>query len=273
MIGQLSLAAITGIGVIAFFAPFLASTVLTGSAAASGEARVLQTPLLVALITGACLLVTFANLGPALTSKSVALIGVLVGINALLRLIDNNFLLPGEFSPIFLLIVLTGYSFGAQLGFMMGALTLLVSALITGGIGPWLPFQMLTAGWMGMSASWLRQLPVLRRDEAAARRVVWALAVFGGAWGFLYGVIMNLYNWPFLTGGGWQPGMTLGDALRVYAVFYVAQSLPFDLARVGGNVALMLALGVPLLNVFRRFRQRFSYQVVEVTTDDAMIAT
>jgi energy-coupling factor transport system substrate-specific component len=268
VIGRLSLAAITGIGLIAFLAPFVASA---GDAAASGEVRLLQTPLLVALITGACLLVTFANLGPALTSKSVALIGVLVGINALLRLIDNNFLLPGEFSPIFLLITLTGYSFGASLGFLMGALTLLVSALITGGVGPWLPFQMLTAGWMGMSAAWLRGVPALRTDEAAARQVVWALAAFGGAWGLLYGLIMNLYNWPFLTGGGWQPGLALGDVLRVYLLFYVAQSLPFDLARVVGNVALMLALGGPLLKVFRRFRQRFTYQVVEVAINHAKI--
>ena len=33
----------------------------------------------------------------------------------------------------------------------MGALTLFTSAIITGGVGPWLPGQMFVAGWVGMS--------------------------------------------------------------------------------------------------------------------------
>ena len=262
LIGWLSLGLITANGVIAFAAPFIAGAQVT--AGTSDSARLTETPLLMALITGACLVVLFANLGPSLSSKSVALIGVLVGINAILRLIDVNFLLPGEFSPIFLLITLVGYTFGSRLGFLMGALTLLVSALITGGVGPWLPFQMYTAGWMGMTAGWLRIVPTLRADRWSVRRVVLVLTVFGFVWGLLYGAIMNLYNWPFLTGGGWQAGLSGADMVRVYGAYYLAQSLGVDIARAVGNAVLMLALGVPLLNIFRRFRQRFAYQVVSI---------
>lgn len=260
LIGWLSLGLITANGIVAFAAPFVTGAQMDGSS--SDSARLTETPLLMALITGACLIVLFANLGPSLSSKSVALIGVLVGINAILRLVDVNFLLPGEFSPIFLLITLVGYSFGARLGFLMGALTLLVSALITGGVGPWLPFQMYTAGWMGMTAGWLRVVPALRADRLSVQKAVIMLTIFGFVWGLLYGAIMNLYNWPFLTGGGWQPGLSGAAMLRAYSVFYLAQSLGMDLARAVGNAVLMLVLGAPLLNIFRRFRQRFAYQVV-----------
>jgi energy-coupling factor transport system substrate-specific component len=263
LIGWLSLGLITLNGIIAFASPFVVG--VQADVTSSDSAHLTETPLLMALIIGSCLMVLFANLGPSLSSKSVALIGVLVGINAILRLIDLNFLLPGEFSPIFLLITLVGYSFGSRLGFLMGALTLLVSALITGGVGPWLPFQMYTAGWMGMTAGWLRIVPALRADRLSARNAVIVLTSFGFIWGLLYGVLMNLYHWPFLTGGGWQPGLSGGDMFRAYAVYYLAQSLGMDLARAFGNAILMLALGIPLLNIFRRFQQRFAYQVVQVS--------
>ena len=35
--------------------------------------------------------------------------------------------------------------FGPALGFLLGSTALLTSALLTGGVGPWLPFQMLAA--------------------------------------------------------------------------------------------------------------------------------
>ena len=56
------------------------------------------------------------------------------------------------FSPIFLLILCGGYVFGAEYGFVLGATTILVSALVTGGLGPWLPYQLFAAGWVGALA-------------------------------------------------------------------------------------------------------------------------
>ena len=59
--------------------------------------------------------------------------------------------LARNFAPL----ILGGYVFGARFGFLFGAFALLVSALITGGVGPWLPYQMFAAGWMGLSAGGL----------------------------------------------------------------------------------------------------------------------
>ena len=93
-----------------------------------------------------------------LNSKSVALLGVLCAINAALRLVSNFFPMPGGFSLVFVLIILVGYVYGARMGFLMGTFSLLASALVTGGVGPWLPFQMIASAWVGMTAGWLRQI-------------------------------------------------------------------------------------------------------------------
>lgn len=191
----------------------------------------------------------------AATSKMVAFLGVLVAVNAALRLIPS---LLGA-SPIFLLIILVGFAYGADFGFLMGALTLLVSAFITGGLGPWLPFQMLAAGWVGMSAGWL--------PRRGGRRDVVVLAVFGAAWGFLFGAVMNLYSWPFAAPGleqpaglYWVPGMSAAETLRTYARFYLVTSLVHDLFRAAANVVLVLLLARPILALLDRFHERFTWQ-------------
>lgn len=263
-LGGLTLALVTLVGIIAFIAPFLAPAL---SQTDTTNARMADSPLITLALSGACLVVLFANIGPALSPRAVALLGVLVAINVVLRAFDLSFFPPGEFSPVFLSIGLVGYVFGAQMGFLMGALTMLSSALFTGGVGPWLPFQMFAAAWMGMTAAWL---PGAGHVQDARRAEVIRLAAFGFGWGFLYGIILNLYFWPFLAGGAatsWAPGTALVEAVRRYAAFYAVQSAGPDLARALGNGALMLALGVPLLRTFRRFRARFSYTVVVATSN------
>jgi energy-coupling factor transport system substrate-specific component len=258
-LGGLTLALVTLVGIIAFVAPFFAPAL---NQADSTNARLGDSPLITLALSGACLVVLFANVGPALSSRAVALLGVLVAINVVLRAFDLSFFPPGEFSPVFLSIGLVGYVFGAQMGFLMGALTMLSSALFTGGVGPWLPFQMFAAGWMGMTAA---LLPGAGLTQGATRGEVIRLAIFSLFWGFLYGLIVNLYFWPFLAGSSdiaWAPGTGLVDGLRRYAAFYAIQSAGPDLVRALGNAALMLALGAPLLRILRRFRARFSFVAV-----------
>jgi energy-coupling factor transport system substrate-specific component len=183
------------------------------------------------LFTGAAALVLLAILAEAqtgLTVQTVALLGALVGLNTALRVIDNVIPLPGGFSPVFLLIILVGYTFGARLGFLMGALTMLVSGPLTaGGIGLWTPYQM--------------------------------LAVYGLAWGWLYGALTNLYFWPYMFNTpdlGWQPGLGLVSTLQRYGRFYLITSLAWDTVGAIGNLVLLLTLGRSLLKALERFRRR-----------------
>ena len=40
----------------------------------------------------------------------------------------------------------------------MGSLALLVGALLTGGVGPWVPFQMIACGFVSLGAAALPRL-------------------------------------------------------------------------------------------------------------------
>jgi energy-coupling factor transport system substrate-specific component len=251
------------IGLLAFLYPFLRP--LIGSEGLNGQAGRLS-PVLLSLFGGLAFLALLLEIQgeAAMDAKFVALLGILVAINATLRFMETAIPGPAGFSPIFFLIVLSSYVYGGRFGFLMGVLTLFVSALITGGVGPWLPYQMITAGWIGLSGPLVR-LPVRAlRAEDTRWEVLW-LGVVGGFWGFVYGVVTNLWFWPYATGLGgqqWEAGLSMWALLRRYGTFYAATSLVWDAARGVGTVILTALLGRPTLRVLRRFyrRFRFTYQ-------------
>ena len=250
----------TLLGVMAFLYPFFLPALQ--KEALMGQAHTQDAPLLLTLLVGVCfvalLLEVQAQAGGA---KLVALLGILVSINSILRFVEVAIPGPGGLSPIFFLIVLTGYVYGGGFGFLMGSMTLLVSGLITGNVGPWLPYQMFTAGWIGLSAPACRPLVALLRGRGTWLEVL-VLAVFGGAWGLAFGAIMNIWFWPFAMGPAsqhWQSGMGVMDAISRYLLFYVVTSLAWDVMRLAGNAVLILAFGLPTLYALRRFQRRFAF--------------
>jgi energy-coupling factor transport system substrate-specific component len=244
------------IGLSAFLYPFFLPARQVESASAQ------DATLLTAVLLMLCLIVLLLEVqGHSLSVKTVAALGVLVAITSILRFVEVAIPLPGGFSPIFAPILVAGYVFGARFGFLMGTLTLFVSALITGGVGPWLPYQMFVAGWVGASAGWI---PADR--IGFGRKAILILAVFGFVWGILYGIIINLYVWPYLIGDAatsWQTGATLRETVTRYALFYAVTSLLWDVIRASGNVLLIVVLGATTLRALARFRDRISFQRVE----------
>ncbi len=259
----MAMASLLGLG--AFLYPFFRPSVeASGMMAHASDA-----PLLFVLLLVLCLGAVFASLtGGQMTSKMVAVLGILTALSAVLRAIPG----PAGFNAIFLLPILAGYCFGPTFGFLLGALSLLVSALIGGGVGPWLPYQMFSTGWVGMLSGWLPEFPRHRRWEPVM------LAGWGFAVGLIFGAIMNIWFWPFLAGGaqtgqGWQPGMSIWPTLRNYLAFYIATSLWWDMGRAVGNALLLLLLAAPVLKVLRRFRSRFRFEVAtEIILDDANLS-
>jgi len=244
-------------GLLAFFLPFLISAL--PNAVDHVSLRTVEASLLLALIVGGSLIVAVGELvrgpGSGNLARSVALLGALVAIDATLRLVPS-FL---GASPIFALIVLVGYVFGPRFGFVMGSLTLLLSAAITAGVGPWLPFQMLCAAWVGVVAGWLPELTSARAELATA-------AALGAFTGFAYGALMNLYSWPFAAPGVttdvglyWSPGLSLMESIQRYTTFYVATSLVHDATRAIATALLIMIAGAPVIRLLRRFHARAAW--------------
>ncbi|MDY6876540.1 MAG: ECF transporter S component [Chloroflexota bacterium] len=256
ILGGVIYALSAAIGVMAFIYPFLIAARTSGPI---GIAHGQDAPLVTTALVGLSLVALVVELqGQAISAKMVAMLGVLVAITSVLRFIEVAVPMPGGFSPIFAPIILAGYVFGGRFGFLMGAFTMLVSGLITGGVGPWLPYQMFAAGWVGLTAGWLQGLEI--EDW---RLEIALLSAFGFIWGLLFGAIMNVYFWPFAVGPAeqaWKAGASLGETLARYATFYAVTSLGWDLIRAVGNMALILLLGAPMIRALGRFQRRFHFE-------------
>lgn len=234
------------VGLAAFTWPLLAG-------ASSGMVHERDAPLLFAVLLGLVLVVVLAEIADGgIDAKAVAMLGVLTAVGAVLRPLGAGI---AGFEPVFFLLVLAGRAYGPGFGFVLGATTLFASALTTGGVGPWLPFQMLGAAWVGAGAG---LLPRTRgRPELAI------LAVYAAAAGLLYGVLLNLSFWPFAlspgTGISFVPGDPVSENLRRFIAFTLTTSMGFDLPRAVVTAGLVLATGRPLLGALRRAGRRAAF--------------
>jgi energy-coupling factor transport system substrate-specific component len=237
------------IGLAAFLWPFVLPAAIGGE-----QAHDLDAPwILVALLAGIGSLL-FVELGRGgMGPKSVALIGVLGAAMVALRL-------PGflaGFSAMFIVVLVAGNAFGPTFGFVLGSVGMFASGLFVGGLGPWLPFQMVAVGWVGMGAG------LTPRNTGWPVRLG-VLAVYGFVVAFLFGGIMNLWSWPYLAGSsavGWQPQLGTAENVQHYLKFYVATSLGWDIFGAIGNAVLVVFLGRPLLGALDRAARRMRLHV------------
>lgn len=247
-------AVITVVGLAAFLYPFWLPR-----EAVPGEAHADLAPFLSAVLIGLLVMAIGVELrAHRMNGVTVALLGLLSATTGLLRLID----FPGGGSGMFPLLILAAAAFGPRFGLVLGMSSMALSALLTGGLGPWLPFQMLGAGWMGGSVGWLGRFTA--RQPPLVELLV--LAAAGWLWGFGYGAILNLWSWPFVLGDtgelAWDPGSGALETLRQYYRYYVATSLAWDAAGATANAVVIYLLGRPLLASMRRFAHRLAPVVV-----------
>ena len=250
------------IGLVALFFPFIAPVLnraIQNPNDIAAQPGSFSYGLLTVVLIGISLLALLLEMqGQAANAKILAALGVLVAITAVLRLIETAIPGIGGFSPVFVPIILAGYVFGARFGFLMGTLSVLTSALITAGVGPWLPYQMFVAGWVGITAGLLPH-PESNRLKLAM------LVLFAFGWGLLYGGILNLYFWPFVAGESLTASGEAGDlrdTVASYGAFYLATSFVWDIFRATGNVVLIIALGIPTIRAMSRFRDRFQFELL-----------
>lgn len=248
--GALVVASVLGAGL--FVWPFLG---IGGPAAVGGMAVGLGTVLALAAIEVAA---------RRLDARSFALLATLSGIDAAARAAVVTGI--GGFSPIFLLVLCGGYVFGPSYGFLLGAISALVSALVTGGLGPWLPYQLFAVGWVGAAAGCVGLAGHRnRRDAAPTGGDVARLAALGVVAGYGFGAVMDVWEWTFFAGSpglGFRPGMGLGRIANHFAHFYAATSLVYDTFRAVGNGLMVVTLGLPVLLALSRLRSRFAVEQI-----------
>lgn len=194
-----------------------------------------------------------------LDSRGIALLAAIAAVDAALRMALVTGI--GGFSPIFFLVLCAGFAMGAEFGFLAGAAALLVSALLTGGIGPWLPYQVFATGWVGALAG----LAGARFRGPVTYVQVAVLAAVGLATGYLFGALMDVWDWTAFYAGpslGWSPGMAGGEALARFGRFYLVTSLAYDSFRAVGNALAVLLLAAPVIAALRRLRARMTFVVV-----------
>jgi energy-coupling factor transport system substrate-specific component len=252
------------VGVLGFTWPLLVS--VDAPLASAGDATLLFALLLPLLV--AVVMAELADGG--MDARTVAMLGVLAAAGAALRPLGTGI---AGFEPIFFLLVLAGRAYGSGFGFALGATTLFASALVTAGVGPWLPFQMLGAAWVAAGAGLLP-----RRLRGRAELAV--LGLYGALAGLLYGLLLNLTVWPLLFRGttvtaiSFVPGDAVVDNLQRFVAFTLATSLGFDVPRALLTGGLVVATGRPLLRALRRAGRRAAFDApvtfaAPITFEDA----
>ena len=244
-----ALAVVSALGLVAFCWPLLVEpgARLDGTTSAPWL-FVLLLPLLLAVV-----LAEVADGG--MDVKAVAVLGVLAAVGAALRPLGGG---AAGVEPVFFLLVIAGRAMGRGFGLVLGAVTLFASALLTAGVGPWLPFQMLAAGWVGFLAGCL--------PRASGRAEVALLTAYGMVAGLTYGVLMNLQLWPFVvgleSGLSYVAGDPVTDNLGRFAAFTLATSLGFDIPRAVTTAVLVAVAARPVLLALRRATRKAAFGAV-----------
>jgi energy-coupling factor transport system substrate-specific component len=187
-----------------------------------------------------------------MTVKTLAMLGVLCAVNAVLRPLGSG---TGGMETVFFLLVIAGRVFGPGFGFTLGCLSLFASALLTAGVGPWLPYQMLASGFVGLLAGLLPG-KTLRGGKELGLLIGYSVLA-----SFFFGYLMDFAFWPFIFGGsasqvGFDPTASPWANLQTFFVVNTATSLGWNIGRAITCAVLLALLGKPLLRIFRRTARR-----------------
>ena len=167
--------------------------------------------------------------------RELVMLAVLAAIAAVSRV---PFASIPSVQPTTFVIIVTGIAFGAESGFVVGALAALVSNLFLGQ-GPWTPWQMYAWGMIGLSAGLLRNTWMMKRS--------YGRIMFGFITGILFGWVMNL--WYFVS---------LGEQVELATIMtYYGASFYFDLAHALSNVFFLLIFARSWIKILQRFRKKY----------------
>ena len=175
--------------------------------------------------------------GRAPRARELAVVAALCAISVAGR--AALFMLP-EFKPVWAVTIVAGVSLGGETGFLVGAMTMLVSNLLFSQ-GPWTPWQMFAMGLVGFLAGVLFSGGRIRKSRLT-------LCVFGALAALVvYGGIMNLAS-ALLWGGG----LTWGTVLA-----YVLSGFPVDCVHAAATWMFLWFGAEPMLDKLDRVGQKY----------------
>ena len=227
-----------------FIWPLLMQSPGVNDASLAQAAFIVMMPILILLV------LTEVSAG-GISPQRLALLAVLTALNSIVRMLGAGF---AGIETAFFLIIIAGYVFRSSFGFAMGMLSLFLSALLTGGVGPWLPFQMMAAGLVGIGAG---MLPRLNKTWSQVALLI-AYAVLAS---FTFGALMTLWNWPFLAGVdsglSYLPGAGVWPNLQRFWQYQILTGgLIWDAGRAVTTAVLISVTGPALLATLRRAASR-----------------
>lgn len=175
-------------------------------------------------------------------ARELVIISVLCAIAALGR--TAFFMLP-QFKPIVALIIICGVCFGAESGFLVGAVASFVSNFFFGQ-GPWTPWQMFTLGIIGFVSGLLFRKGIIRKTKMS-------LCVFGFfATLVIYGGIINPASVIM-----WYPNPPFEMIISAYIM-----GIPYDLIHAAATAFFLWFIGEPMIDKLERIK--IKYGLIEI---------
>ncbi|MEA3254248.1 MAG: ECF transporter S component [Candidatus Altiarchaeota archaeon] len=166
-----------------------------------------------------------------MSSKEIGFIAILGAVSAVSRV---PFAVIPSVQPCTYLIICTGYVFGPIAGFMVGAITALISNLFL-GMGPWTLYQIFAWGLAGFAAGFIKL------------NKTWKLCLYGFIHGYLFGLITNIWFWSAFI----YP-LNFRTLLAIQI-----NSFWFDTFHALGNVIFLWIFGLKTIKIFERYKKRF----------------
>lgn len=234
------LAAANVLALGAFCWPLLAAALPEDAAAAVPFAALAIAPLAVVGIV-------VSLDGSVRSAHTVALLGVLAAVGSAVRVASTG---VGGVEAVFILLILAGRAFGARFGMLLGAATIAVSSALWSGIGPWSPFQIFACAWVGAGAGLLPR-------RVRGRAELWMLCAYGVVASYVFGLLTNLWFWPFAVGAGtgisYAPGAPLATNLSSFLLYSLLTSTAgWDTLRAITTIIGIAVVGRAILAAFRR---------------------
>ena len=238
LIALITASAISGVG---FIWPFLVNH------------KVGQPQWLFLLATPSALLVLLSVSNNKLDTKTIALLAVLSALIAAVRPLGTGAV---GIEPMWFILILAARVFGPSFGFLLGVISMFLSAIITGGLGPWVAYQSFAAGWIALGVA------LIPKKVRGWRELV-SLTAYGIISAEIFGILMDLQFWPWTLGADTKLSYTAGAPLisnvKHFLSYHFLSSMAWDIPRAIFTAVLIATTGPAMLFTLRRAHTRAAF--------------